>query len=261
MHRDKNGAEDKDVAELKESLKDIVSQSPFAPYPFHSAANPIGVHVNLISMSRRENSEPQLIIMRRGRESALHQHQWSTAVSGVMAPIHESIESGGDIPGLFTVDPSPEGCTNANHKPCMFRSAQRELEEEIAVHVPVDHIRAIALMRDGETGQPILVVEAYTEKEYDEIEEVRGVAEEAWEVDRLIPVPLNNKGLRQLFNGRLVIRRPKSKKPAIYLPVPNRTSLNGFKGEEVWQPRSAAAVALTLCRYFGCGPLEKYLTS
>lgn len=268
--RDKNGAEHKDLAKMKEPLRKILLQEPFGPYPFKAAANPIGVHVNLISISGGAKSKPELIVMRRGRESALHQHQWSTAVSGVMAPIHESIESGGDIPGLFTddLDPKgfpddvdPKGCRNKDHKPCLFRSAQRELEEEIAVHVPVDHIKVIALMRDGETGQPILVVEAYTEKQYDEIEAVRGVAEEAWEVDRLLSLPLDEVGLRRLFSGHFVIHRPKSNERAIYLPKPLRTSLNGTKGEEVWQPRSAAAVVLTLCRYFGSRPLGKYLTS
>jgi hypothetical protein len=102
--------------------------------------------------------------------------QWSTAVSGAMVPYAEEIGFGGDVPGLAyasTTDSKTDGRT-----PCVFRCAQREVEEELVLHVPTDHLRLIALMFDMRSDQPVLVVEAYIDETLDDVRELWKDAQE-----------------------------------------------------------------------------------
>lgn len=257
-----NGMEHAEVTPLKDELSKVLTAENSQFRKCQHAANPIGVHVNLIYCPSSEACK-RLYIMRRGMKAALHQGQWGTSVSGVMVPRKDSIESAGDIPGLVYDIEDENG--NIDSKPCVFRAVQRELEEELGLYVPIDHIRIIALLRDIETGQPILVAEAYTDKTLKQISSLKSTAPENWEVDRLTDIELTPKGLKKLFSNPNV---GKFKKQEIKLPQPTLTKRNaevekgvteGKPKEGFWQARSAVAVLLIYCRYVGSEEVEKKL--
>ncbi len=262
----KDGSEQGKVGKCKKALRPAVEYleeklraALNAPHDRRRySANPIGVHVNVICCPPPESKESgkKLIIMRRGAEAALHQHEWSTASSGVMVPLKESIEAGGDIPGLV-FDPDSPG---DERKPSVFRAVQRELEEELALHVPIDHIRVIALLFDQITGQPLIVAEAYTPLNREKIEECRGTAPERWEVNRLVEVPLTENGLDRLFADEKVdgvVIEDAAKE--IWRPPLSRTAWNAKKGVEMWGMRYAVAVLLTFWRHVGRQAVEKHM--
>ncbi|MGC2656776.1 MAG: RelA/SpoT domain-containing protein [Bryobacteraceae bacterium] len=252
------GEEDEEIRRAKETvlpeletienkLKAALGNGP----KWHYAANPVGVHVNLISwpLSQGSSSEKRLIIMKRGRRAVLLQSQWSTAVSGVVQPLRESIESGGDIPGtIFDADDEAPG----QSRPSVFRAVQQELEEELALHVPIDHIRVIGLLHDQCTGQPLIFAEAYTPQSVSQIKSRLGQAQDSWEIEGLCDIALNEAGLSQLFHDDLRKERSEvAEGEQLKPPPPTQTNWHAQGNCEQWGARYAAAILMTFCRHVG----------
>jgi ppGpp synthetase/RelA/SpoT-type nucleotidyltranferase/8-oxo-dGTP pyrophosphatase MutT (NUDIX family) len=238
----KQRAEDPEVEECKKAITDILNSKPFEKE--RHAANPIGVHVNLICWGEPgPDAAPRtIVVMRRAGKAALHQFAWSTSASGVMVPRKDSVEAAGDIPGLVYDEEKADG-----EMPSVFRAAQRELEEELGISVPVDHIRILALLRDDETGQPIVVAEAHTDARLVDRDRLFEIAPENWEVDRWIELPLSSEGLARLVKGDSATHVTPSMPP-----IAQTGATDGPRGVgEFWQPRSAAAVLLSYCRHLG----------
>jgi ppGpp synthetase/RelA/SpoT-type nucleotidyltranferase len=262
--------EDPCVRELKQALipevdaleSDLRSALSSGNSRRQFAANPVGVHVNLISCSRSlsGNLEKRLIIMQRGEEAAFAHGEWSTAVSGVMTPLKESIEAAGDIPGL--VFASDGSFSTEDAPPSVLRAVQREVEEELGVWVPIDHIRVLALLFDQATGQPLIVAEAYTIENLDAIKDRWSVASDAWEIKRLRELSLEGGGCIELFNDM----RPAHERfgdESHHSPVPALTqtvwAADRARTEGVWGTRYAIAVLMTLCRHLGNEAIEQQI--
>lgn len=158
-------------------------------------SNPIGVHVNLISVF--DPRKPLLVVTRRGSRVSDDPGKWQTSASGATCPRRSSVEWGGDVP-RYVYDAEP-----SDTAPSVFIAAQREVEEELGVFVPIDNIRKIALLDHQSSGQPILVAEAYTDLPFAEIKRLALVAEEKWEIETngIDAVDLTPGNCRSLMTG------------------------------------------------------------
>ena len=197
-------------------------------------ANPLGIHINLISV--HDSGKPLLVVTRRGKSVSSDPEKWQTSASGATCPRHSSIEWGGDIPG-YIYDAQPSSA-----KPSVFIAAQREVEEELGVSVPIDNIRIIAMLETTSSGQPILVAEAYTDLSFAEIKRLAIIAEEKWETgdDGIDAIDLTPNNCRSLIAGSGVQTVGcRLLDPIVQDNVPSKC----------WQERSQVAVLLTLLRF------------
>lgn len=233
----KTGKRDNDVDQIFQSvickLKHLSKISKKGSFEvLRHGANPIGVHVNLITF---KGNKRFIVVTRRGMGTA-DTGEWQTSVSGVTCPRQSSIELGGDVPGYIYGEEIPE------RSPSLFLAAQRELFEELGVFVPLDQIRVIALLNHKRSGQPVLVAEAYSDKSLEEIRECAKAAEEKWEINQegIAAIELNQSNLDILLTKGETLRHNG-------LTLPSLLYMENSKLK--WQERSKVAILLSFLRH------------
>ena len=156
-------------------------------------ADVLSVHVMLIGP--HEDATGMLITRRSGDAVSEAWGEWNSSAGGYVFPEKSTMLAAGDIPGYRFAKRRKEANVD------LFLAARRELWEELAVYVPLCHMRLTALCSIKRHHHPHVVIEAFIADELESFKKRLDRAIETWEVEKHKIISLSIAGFKQLLKG------------------------------------------------------------